>query len=148
MKNIENGIYIPDEDELFSSDEDEENELLYKNMDKEKPENIQNNISKSLENNDNGLTEIEINDVNDESNLNIDTIRDENNDNRDYLNIFSENFVRINEDFIDKEFLDKFLEECLEEIINIEEYKDIDRSLLDTIFLYIRVNLVYAKYLE
>jgi len=71
------------------------------NYNEKKDEKI-NNVNKSLDNNNNGFTEIEENDINDETNLNVDTIRNEMNNNRDYLNIFSDNFCRINEDFIDK----------------------------------------------
>jgi hypothetical protein len=64
------------------------------------------------------------------------------------LNIFSTEFVKFNEDFIDKVCLDEFLKKSREAILNIEGYKGVEESLIDTIFLHIRVNLVYAMFVE
>jgi len=65
-----------------------------------------------------------------------------------HLNIFSKQFIRFNEDFINVEILDSFLSNCLEVINGIDEFKNVNKSLIDTIILHIRVNLIYALFIQ
>jgi len=65
-----------------------------------------------------------------------------------HLDIFSKLFIRFNEDLINVEKLDVFLNNLVKVINEMPEFKDIDKSLIDTILLHIRVNLVYGLFIQ
>jgi hypothetical protein len=56
--------------------------------------------------------------------------------------------MKINENFINKECMDKFIEESRVEILKVKGFEEIDKGILDTILLHIRVNLVYAIFVD
>nr|YP_010033051.1 DNA-directed RNA polymerase [Tuber calosporum]QOW39568.1 DNA-directed RNA polymerase [Tuber calosporum] len=65
-----------------------------------------------------------------------------------HLDIFSKDFELFKATGVDYTCLDSFINNCKDEIRLLEGYKYVDRGLIDSVFLYIRVVLIYALFVD